>query len=81
MLSNIPEGYTDEGVREGTEWKERAVYVCPNCESGIYAGERYLDAGDEKYCGDCLRIMSAEEIIGILGIPLDIAGYEADNYI
>ena len=52
--------------------------MCPNCECGIYAGERYLDTGDEKYCEDCLRIMSAEELIGILGIPLDTAGYEGE---
>lgn len=73
-LSNIPEGYTDEGVREGTEYASRAVLICSNCAGPICEGERYFDAGDEQYCEDCLRIMSAEEILGILGVPMDTAG-------
>lgn len=50
----------------------KMVYVCSNCDRGIYEGERYI-AEDIVLCEDCAKSLSAEDAFAMMDIGYSIA--------
>ena len=49
---------------------------CESCREGIYVGDKYFDSSKGPICRDCLRDMSAEEILELVGEDLKEAKEE-----
>ncbi len=46
---------------------------CRECGGGIYADDKYFDAGDGCICWECMEEKSTEEILGLFGESLSVA--------
>lgn len=49
------------------------VLACVQCGEGIWDGDRFLDLDSGPVCMDCLRDMTVEEVLGIVGERLSVA--------
>lgn len=56
----------------------KAVYTCSRCKNDIYAGKRVFISPEGVVCEDCLKRMSAEAILALMGecleTPVDRSG-------
>lgn len=46
------------------------IHNCVLCGCGIYRGDKYWDSPDGAICSACVKDMSAEEILEVLGEEL-----------
>lgn len=58
---------------------EKPIYICADCEEGIYEGDTYVEIDGEYYHTECIEDMDIWEVLELINIRAETA--EREDYI